>query len=144
LRIRLRGADFDSGSDPETAAAFTKCITEMRRILVEKRRIPAVAANRAILKTLEAAVDFQIADLRYRSLKRAEAHSDCVLDRLIWTLRQLSDAIGQLPATSKGELKKRVFARIDRTPFDSEVFIEIIETLAEALSDIAPRRLADD
>ena len=33
LRIRLRGKDFDFGSDPETAVAFNKCIGEMRRIL---------------------------------------------------------------------------------------------------------------
>jgi hypothetical protein len=31
----------------------------MGRILVEKGRIPAIAADRAILKTLEAAFDFQ-------------------------------------------------------------------------------------
>jgi hypothetical protein len=144
LRIRLRGADFDFGSDPETAVAFTKCITAMRRILVQKRHIPTVAVDRAIQRTLEAAVDFQIADLRYRSLKTMEAQSHAALDRLIQSLRQLSDALAQLPATSKGELKKQVFAKIDRTLFDSEVFIEIIETLAEALPDIGPRRLADD
>ena len=37
LRIRLRGSDFDFGSDPKTAASFTKCIKEMRRILGVKR-----------------------------------------------------------------------------------------------------------
>jgi hypothetical protein len=70
LRVRLRGSDFDFGSNPETAAAFTKCIREMRRTLVEKRRIPAIAADRAILKTLEAAVDFQLANLRYLLSRR--------------------------------------------------------------------------
>jgi hypothetical protein len=48
---------------------------------------------------LEAAVDFQIADLRYRSLKTMEAQSHAALDRLIQSLRQLSDALAQLPAT---------------------------------------------
>jgi hypothetical protein len=143
LRIRLRGKDLDLGSDPETAVAFNKCISEMRRILV-KKRVPGVAADRAILKTLEAAVDFQLADLRYRSLKTMEAHSYDTLDRLILSLRQLSQAIARLPPTSRGELNKRVSAKIDQPPFDSEVFIEIIETLAATLADIGPRRWADN
>ena len=111
---------------------------------MERRHIPAVAVDRAILKTLEAAVDFQIADLRYGSLKAMEARSHVALDHLIHSLRQLSDAIAQLPPTSKGELNKRVFAKIHETPFDSEVFIEIIETLAAALPEIGPCRWADD
>src|SRR5215831_3983571 len=73
LRIKLRGSDFDFGATPERALAFTKCIGEMRRILMEKRRVPALTANRAILKSLEAAIDFQLADLRYRDLKAMEA-----------------------------------------------------------------------
>jgi len=35
-------------------------------------------------------------------------------------------------------------AKIDQTPFDSEVFIEIIERLAAALAGIGPRRWADN
>ena len=61
LRVRLRGTDFAFGSEPEQAVAYTKCIREMRQILVEKRRIPAIAADQAILKSLEAAFDFQSA-----------------------------------------------------------------------------------
>jgi hypothetical protein len=143
LRIRLRGKDFDFGADPAMAVTFNKCIGEMRRILVRKR-IPPVAADRAILKTLEAAVDFQLADLRRGALKTMEAHSDEVLDRLIRTLRQLADGIARLPPTSRGELNKRAFAIVEQSPFDSEAFIEIIETLAAVLPVIGPRRLADD
>jgi hypothetical protein len=139
LRIRLRGKDFDFGSDPEAAVIFNECIGEMRRILA-KKRVPGDAADRAILKTLEAAVDYQLADLRYRSLKTMDSHD--TLDRLILSLRQLSQAVARLPPTSRGELNKRVLAKIDQTPFDSEVFIEIIERLAAALAGIGPRRLA--
>src|SRR5262249_41278861 len=112
LRIRLRGWDFDFGSDPETAVAFTRCTIGMRRILVKKRRIHDVAVERAILNTLKAAVEFQMADLRYRCLKATEVHSRDALDRLLRSLRELSDAIAQLPPTSKGQLNKRVFAKI--------------------------------
>src|SRR5262245_39313569 len=144
LRVRLRGSDFDFGSDPETAATFTNCINEMRRILVKKRHVSAIAADRAILKTLEAAVDFQLAYLRYRSLKTMDDQSLDTLDRLILRLRQLSDAIAQLPPTPKGKLNKRVSEILHQATFDSEVFIEIIEAITETLPEIAPRRLAED
>src|SRR5215467_5810851 len=144
LRVRLRGMDFDFGSEPEQAVAYTKYIREMRRILVEKRRIPAIAADRAISRSLEAAFDFQSAPLRYRFLKIIEAHRDTTLDELILELRQLSKAIGQLPPNSKGELNKRVLAAIGQARFDSETFIEIVETITAALPQIGPHRLADN
>jgi hypothetical protein len=45
LRIRLRGPDFEFGATPERAVAFTKCIREMRRILVEKCRVSMANQN---------------------------------------------------------------------------------------------------
>jgi hypothetical protein len=116
----------------------------MRRLLLEKSRVPAIVADRAIQKTLGAAFDLQLADLRYRSLKTIEARSHATLDHLIWDLRELSEAIARLPPTSKGQLNKRVFAKTDQAPFDSEAFIDVIETIAQVLSEIGPRRLADD
>src|ERR1700730_8548427 len=144
LRVRLRGTDFNFGSEPEQAVAYTKCIRKMRRILVEKRRIPAIAADRAILKSLEAAFDFQSADLRYRFLETMEAQSHTTLDHLIRGLRQLSNAIAQLPPNSKGELNKRVVGIIGQARFNSEMFIEIVDTITAALPEIRPRRLAEN
>jgi hypothetical protein len=145
LRVRLRGTDFEFGSEPEQAVAYTKCIREMRRILVDKRRrVPAIAADRAILKSLEATFDFQSAHLRYRFLKTMEGQSQTTLDHLIRGLRQLSNAIARLPPNSKGELNKRVAEVIGRERFDSETFIEVIETITASLPEIGPRRLADD
>ena len=144
LRLRLRGSDFDFGATPERAAALTKSIGEMRRLLLENGRVPAIVADRAIQKTLQAAFDFQLADLQCRSLKAMEARSRATLDHLIRDLRELSEAIARLPATSKGQLNKRVFAKIDQAPFDSEVFIDVMETIAQVLSEVGPRRLADD
>ena len=144
LRIRLRGLDFDFGSDPEAAVAFTKCIGGMRRILLKKRHISEIAADRAILKTLEAAIDFQLADLRHRSLKTIEAYSYRTLDHLMRELRQLSRAIGQLPPTSKGVLNKRVSALIEQGPFDSDLFIQIFEKIISVVPELAPRKLAEN
>ena len=144
LRLRLRGTDFEFGSEPEQAVAYTKCIREMRRILVEKRRITAIAADRAILKSLEAAFDFQLAHLRYWFLKTTEVQSHTTLDHLIRNLRERRNAIALLPPNSKGELNKRVVGIIARAQFDSEAFIEIVETITAVLPQIGPRRLADD
>ena len=144
LRVRLRGTDFEFGSEPEQAVAYTKCIREMRRILVEKRRIPAIAADRAISKSLQAAFDFQSAHLRYRFLKTMEAQSHTTLDHLLRGLRQLSNAIAELPPNSKGELNKRVGGIIGQAQFDSEIFIEIVDRISAALPEIGPRRLADN
>jgi hypothetical protein len=144
LRIRPRGTDFEFGSEPEQAVAYTKCIMEMRQILVEKGGVPAIAADRAILKSLEVAFDFQLADLRYRYVKAMEAKSHTTLDHLIRGLRQLGNAIAQLPPNSKGVLNKRVVGIIDQTRFDSEKFIEVVETITAALPQIGPRRLADN
>jgi hypothetical protein len=144
LRLRLRGMDFEFGSEPEQAVAYTKSIREMRRILVEKRHIPAIAANRAILKSLEAAFGFQLAHLRYRFLQTTEIHSHTTLDHLIRDLRQLSDGIARLPPNFKGELNRRVSPIIDQAQFDSERLIEIVRTVTATLPQIGPRRLADN
>ncbi len=80
LRLRLRGSDFDFGDTPERAATFTKSIGEMRRLLLQRGRVPAIVSDRAIQKTLQAAFDLQLADLRYRSLKTMEGPSHATLD----------------------------------------------------------------
>jgi hypothetical protein len=117
LRVRLRGTDFEFGSEPEQAVAYTKCIREMRRILVDKRRrVPAIAADRAILKSLEAAFDFQSAHLRYRFLKTMEGQSQTTLDHLIRGLRQLSNAIARLPP-NKGLRDRAWRASLAYRPF---------------------------
>jgi hypothetical protein len=141
LRVRLRGSDFDFGSDPEDAVAFTKCMGEMREILV-KRGIPVAAADRAILRTMEATVDFQLSELRYRSRKTMGNQSQDALDRLIKNLRLLGEAIARLPPTSKGELNRQFSPLLCQMAFDTEIFVDIIETVAAALPKLSPQRHA--
>ena len=86
------------------------------------------------LKSLEASFNFQSGGLRYRLLKRMEVQSRTTLDRLIRERRQLSNAIAQLPASSKGELNKRVIDIVGQAQFDSETLIEIVERISSALS----------
>jgi hypothetical protein len=141
LRIRLRGGDFDFGADPEAAVAFTKRIEEMRRILM-KKRVSVILADRAISKTMEVAVDFQLAGIRYRFLKAMEDQSHAVLDRLIESLRQLRDAIARLSPSSKGELNRRIRQVLREPIFDTEVFIDLTEAVAAVLPNLSPGRQA--
>jgi hypothetical protein len=41
-------------------------------------------------------------------------------------------------------LNKRVFANIDHAPFDSEVFIDTIKMIEQGVSEVGPRRFADN
>ena len=59
-------------------------------------------------------------------------------------MRQLSDAVAQLPPTLKGKLNKRESAILRQATFDSEVFIQIVEAITATLPEIAPRRLVDN
>ena len=76
--------------------------------------------------------------------RRLEVQSHTTLDHLIRNLRERRNAIALLPPNSKGELNKRVVGIIARAQFDSEAFIEIVETITAVLPQIGPRRLADD
>ena len=143
LRLRLRGWDFDFLSDPKSAATFTECVEEMRRILMQKG-VRVFVADRAISKTLEHAVDFQLTEERYRALKVMDAQSEATLDRLISCLRRFSDALARLPPTSKGELSRRVSAILGKPQFDTEVFIELVDAVAATLPSLSPQKLADD
>ena len=61
-RLRLHGRDFDFGNTPEAAVSYTRCIGEMRSILLQ-RKVANPVADRAIFRTLQAAVDSQFAQL---------------------------------------------------------------------------------
>jgi len=74
----------------------------------------------------------------------AEARSHTTLDHLIRSLRELRSAIALLPTNSKGGLNKRVAGLIRRAEFDSETFIDFVETITATLPQIGPRRLADN
>ena len=143
LRVRLRGWDFDFGSNAEGAVEFSVCVNQMRKILLQ-RCIPIVVADKAVSETLEAAVDHQLSQLRFDRLRAMEDQSQATLDRLIEGLRRIGDAISHLPPASKGVLNDRVFGVLEQQIFDTEIFIDLIETIVATLPELAPRRLASD
>jgi hypothetical protein len=143
LRIRLRASHFGIGSDTERTTALEECVSEMKRILVNKG-ISNSRADLAILRSLEAAYDFQMSKIRYLSQRAMRDKPDDILDRLILSLRQLAMSVMALPPNSKRTLNQRLGGLIDQTPLDSETFIQIIEAIIAALPQIEPRRRADD
>jgi hypothetical protein len=143
LRLRLSGLDFDFGSDPDSAVAFTVCINRMTEILT-RRRVSVAAINKAVLATLEAAVHHQLSQIRFDHLRQMENHSLRALDQLISELRALGSSITQLPPRTRGHLNRRITSILEPGLFDTEVLIEVIEALAQSLREASPKRLADD
>jgi hypothetical protein len=89
-------------------------------------------------------MDRQLAQLRFEDLWRIENQSHSALDMLISKLRELEDAISKLPPIAKGVLNKRVSAVLEKQMFDTEVFIDVIETIAVTLPELSPTRIAED
>lgn len=143
LRLRLRGRDFDFGNGPEAAARFSKCIRDMERILFSCR-ITNSAAHRVIGQTLEIAVDFALEELRRSATKERNAAAQTALNRLIKHLRDLANVIAEFPPFESGRLYQQVTAVLDRSPFDTEVFIEVIDTISASLPTLSPRRRVDE
>ncbi len=132
LRLGPTDLDFDSVH-----------IKEMMEILIG-RRVPRVAANEAIFKTIEAAAEHQLSSFRLDRLRTKDEQSRKELDRLFCKLRSLNSALSRLPPIARGKLNKRVCAVLSRQPFDTEVFIEVIETTIDILQELSPKRLADE
>jgi hypothetical protein len=63
---------------------------------------------------------------------------------LIKHLRDLANVIDELPPFEKGRLYQQVTAVLDRSAFDTEVFIEVIDTISAALPTLSPRRRVDE
>jgi hypothetical protein len=143
LRLRLRGRDFDFGNTPEAAARFSKCIRNMEKILLSCR-INKSAAHRVMGQTMEIAVDFALEELRRAATKEQNAGAQTALNRVIKHLRDLANVIDELPPFEKGRLYQQVTAVLDRSAFDTEVFIEVIDTISAALPTLSPRRRVDE
>jgi len=142
LRLRLHGRDFDFGNTPEAAVSYTRCIGEMRSILLQ-RKVANPVADRAIFRTLQAAVDSQFAQLRQDNLKSQNANSKKAGICLARSLRQLRSAITKLPPSARAKLNSQVTALLGRSEFDTEVFIDVIDTIATVLPALSPRRNAE-
>jgi hypothetical protein len=66
------------------------------------------------------------------------------LHELIFKIRALEEALSKLPPLSRGKLNERAAAVLGQEVLDTEVFIELIETITESLKGLSPKRRADD
>jgi hypothetical protein len=92
---------------------------------------------------LQAAVDSQFAQLRQDNLKSQNANSKKAGICLARSLRQLRSAITKLPPSARAKLNSQVTALLGRSEFDTEVFIDVIDTIATVLPELSPRRNAE-
>jgi hypothetical protein len=143
LRLRLSDDDFDFGSTDDAANRFIASIDLMRQILA-RRGISFAAANSAISKTLAVAADHQLSQLRFEHARKIKDESLRSIGKLSSQLRELAKVLSRFPPTSKGELNKRAAAAFSRQPFDTEVFIEVLETVKSTLPELSPKRFADE
>jgi hypothetical protein len=114
----------------------------MENILLSYR-ITKSAAHRVIGQTLEIAADFALEELRRAATKERNAAAQTALNRLIKHLRNLAKVIAELPPSEKGRLYEQVTAVLARSEFDTEVFIEVVDTISAALPTLSPRRRVD-
>src|SRR5258708_37161685 len=139
LRLRLTaGPHFDFGSDPSTAVEFTWCIEQMRAILIH-RKVPVVDADRAILETLQIALDHRVSHLRCEQQRKMRGSSQQIIDQLTSSLDELRRRILRLPPRSLAVLNRHLTAILKQLVFDTEIFIDVLDATAKALCQVSPR-----
>jgi hypothetical protein len=130
-RVRLRiGCGFDP--DPTSEKA-------MRKIL-RRRGVRGERAKTAVHDMLQAALDHQLAQVRNDQHRKEALHSHKVIDRLISCLEELRRRIVKLPPRSRALINQRLQPSV----FDTETFIDVLTAVANALTEVPPKRLADE
>ena len=145
LRLRLSaGAHFDFGSDPSTAVEFTRCVEQMRAILI-RRKVPVVDADRAILEILPIAFDHRLSRLRFKQRQIMKDHSQQAINQLTSSIGELRRQISPLPPSSLAVLNRHLTAVLEQSMiFDTEILIDVLDATAKALCQVSPRRRAED
>jgi hypothetical protein len=129
IRLRVSSGDFDQ-ADPECEARYKKLGGEMMAILVHhrKKRIPVPAASRAACDALDAAAQLQFAGDQRDEVRRWRGQSIDNLTQMVEKLKQVADAISQLPKEQRAALDARV-AESSREFFDTETLNSLLETI---------------
>jgi hypothetical protein len=116
--------------DTKTRQRFADVRNEMTNILVKKKIRPD-DARRAVVQTLDIAVDHQLDPLRRDQDLRDLSRWQKDLGRLIKQLDYLRIAISKLPPSTKGKLNK-IAVDQDWQSFDTETFTNLTRALTRA------------
>ncbi len=139
VRLRLNAHHLDPGA----AVEFNQCVERMRAILV-RHKVPLADADRAIQETLQIAIDQQPYQLWFEQRPVVEDHSRKIIDELISSIQELRRQIKRLPPASLAVLNRHLTAVLEKSFFDTEVFIDVLDATVKALRHVSPKARADE
>jgi hypothetical protein len=106
--------------------------------------VPLVKATNAVRETLDAATNTKYATQRFDNSEMVRKQGTVVLDKLISKFRSFVHAISKLPPNSKAVLNKRIAGITKNGVFDTEVFAELVDSIADCLPQLSPKKLANE
>lgn|SRR5215813_936725 len=141
-RMRLRVNKHLDFTEPAAAHKINKAKQQMRAVL-KKKSISAAAAGLAIKQALDVATNYQIEAVRLKQANQGRARAGENLRVLMGHIRRLSRAMAELSPVSKGKLSLLIVAK-NWTEFDAEMFAELLYEMLDSLSQLSPKRFADE
>jgi hypothetical protein len=135
-RIRLR-------ANEPTGPSQLKAVKVMADIL-DKKKIPTSEAAQVIGEARDAAENHRLERWRSENRRAAATRALKDLDELILKTEGLGDAISALPPGSKGHLNRKTAHLVKDGIFDADMFVDLIDLLADSLPDLSPQKKADD
>ena len=112
--------------------------------ILAKKRVPLVKATNAVRETLDSATNTGYATQRLENLDMLRKQRLVLLDELISKFSTFVDAISKLPPNSKAILNKRMAGITKNGVFDTEVINELVDSVAECLPQLSPKKLAEE
>ena len=112
--------------------------------ILAKKKVPLAKATDAVRRTLDAATNARYASPRLKNLGMIRKQGANLLDELITKFGNFADAISKLPPNSKSTLNRRIAAIAQDGVFDTEVFIELVDCVADCLTQLSPKKHADE
>jgi hypothetical protein len=112
--------------------------------ILAKKRVPLVKATNAVRETLDSATNTGYATQRLENLDMLRKQRLVLLDELISKFSAFVDAISKLPPNSKAILNKRMAGITKNGVFDTEVINELVDSVAECLPQLSPKKLAEE
>jgi hypothetical protein len=112
--------------------------------ILAKKKVPLVKATNAVQEILDAATNNGYATQRFDHLDMIRKQGMVLLDELIAKFSTFVDAISKLPPNSKAILNQRIAGITKNGGFDTEVFAELLDSVADCLPQLSPKKLANE
>jgi hypothetical protein len=136
-RIKVRASEVAAPAQLEAGKVL------MATILKKKKIHPNKAAW-AIREALNVAATHQLARWRFENRREAATSALKHLAELIFEMEKLANTISALPPSSKGYLNRKTAHLVKQDFFDTELFFDLINLFRACLSEVSPKKTADD